>query len=147
MLLFGVNGHIFEEVRRYIFNTFEWDIINVENSIFIHRKCILSVKINREYFFFLRLKYSLLRYHTKAYISVIFIKNLIWTICILENIPVVFNWYISWILKSNHSGCFNIWLCIFKENMLEYQGRRDTEATKVALADITAFVKNKLSPQ
>jgi len=32
-----------------------------------------------------------------------------------------------------------------KEGNLEYQGRRDTEATAVALADIVAFVKGKLT--
>jgi len=32
-----------------------------------------------------------------------------------------------------------------KEGNLEYQGRRDTEATNVALADIVAFIKGKLA--
>jgi prolyl-tRNA synthetase len=31
-----------------------------------------------------------------------------------------------------------------KEGKLEYQGRRDTEASAVALADMVAFVKGKL---
>ena len=34
-----------------------------------------------------------------------------------------------------------------KENVLEYQGRRDAEATKVPVADIAAFVKSKLGTQ
>jgi prolyl-tRNA synthetase len=31
-----------------------------------------------------------------------------------------------------------------KEGNLEYQGRRDTEATPVPLADIVAFIKGKV---
>jgi prolyl-tRNA synthetase len=32
-----------------------------------------------------------------------------------------------------------------KEGQLEYQGRRDTEATRVAPTDITAFLKGRLA--
>ena len=33
-----------------------------------------------------------------------------------------------------------------KEGQLEYQGRRDAEATKVPLAEVAAFVKAKFGP-